>query len=682
MKKKCIIKQRDSKDCGVTCLASIISYYDGFVPIEQLRKETMTSQKGTNAYHIINAAKTFGFDAYGTKTNDLKNIPNLPCIAHVTLENGMNHFIVIYEIHKGKLLIMDPSVGKKKITISDFQKIWTNNILLFQPKNKIAKWNKDNTLKNLVINILKNNKKIVISLIAVSIILTVINIILNYYYELAISIISYNNQKYLNNLIVIFLIVTIIKTILTYTREYYENYLSKNIDFPLYKKFISHTLLIPLNVAKSRSSGELITRIKEIDNIKSLIIDVILTVFLDLVLASVAALLLVNISKNLFNILCITIIIYIIISLIFSKVIYIKIMESINKETTFNEFVIDNINNLESIKNTNCIEKQLSKTTNQILIYLKNTFELRKSINFQTTIKNIVMDIGLFTINSYAFILIYQNELELINLMTFNAFLIYLWNPIKNSVDIIPKYNYIKATVEKLNDYLSIEQEQIKNNSKVQIHDDIVMENISYSHNKLNKLLKNFNCHIKKNSIVQIKGKSGSGKSTICKMLFRLISPDSGNILIGGVNIRDYTLTDIRNNIAYSSQNESLFTDTIINNITMGLNFSNQLINEIINLCELKELIDTLPLRFETTIHKDANNFSGGEKQRIILARTLLLKRNVIILDESLSEIPIEQEERIIKNIKKKFSSKTIIIISHKNLSYKFDQIISVNKNE
>ena len=120
MKKNIIVRQQDLKDCGICSLLSVIKYYGGYIPLEKLRIDTQTSMEGTTAYHLVKAARNYGFDAYGMKFEKLEELKGavLPVIAHVNINHFM-HFLVIYEIHSNELVIMDPAKGKIKITKED-----------------------------------------------------------------------------------------------------------------------------------------------------------------------------------------------------------------------------------------------------------------------------------------------------------------------------------------------------------------------------------------------------------------------------------------------------------------------------------------------------------------------------------------------------------------------------------
>ena len=130
MLKKVIVKQYDLKDCGACCLLSIIKYYGGYIPLETIKMDTHVNKNGTTAFHIINAAKKYGFDATGVKTDNLKDLI-FPVIAHVEVNNQFNHFVVIYSINieKEKIQIMDPATGLQTMKLDEFLAIWSNVII-------------------------------------------------------------------------------------------------------------------------------------------------------------------------------------------------------------------------------------------------------------------------------------------------------------------------------------------------------------------------------------------------------------------------------------------------------------------------------------------------------------------------------------------------------------------------
>ena len=183
--------------------------------------------------------------------------------------------------------------------------------------------------------------------------------------------------------------------------------------------------------------------------------------------------------------------------------------------------------------------------------------------------------------------------------------------------------------------------------------------------------------------MVLLKGRSGSGKSTLCKILDKYITDYQGEILIGGYNLKDLSIATVRENITYVGQQESLVTGSIRDNILLERKVSEEYYREVCELCLVDEIVAGKALRYETLISNDTNNISGGEKQRIVLARALLNDFNILILDEALSEVDYYKERTIIRNLKRKYNNKTIIYVTHKNQDKLFDTVINVGgRNE
>ena len=332
---------------------------------------------------------------------------------------------------------------------------------------------------------------------------------------------------------------------------------------------------------------------------------------------------------------------------------------------------------INSINNLNIKESRLKVLENHLCSYLKDTFNLSMFLNKSLSIKNTINEISYFIINTWGFFLVLHGNLEITRLITFNTLLGFFTDPIKSMIDSLPKYNYLKATYAKINDFLSVSKENVGIKSDL-ISNDILVEDISYSYNKVSNILSNSSFYIPAGSFVSLSGPSGTGKSTICKIILKIINDYEGNIKIGGENLKDISIATIRDNITYVCQEEHLFTGTIKENILINRNIDNKYFQKICDICFIEEIVNKKPLRYETTISDYASNISGGEKQRIILARALLKNAKILILDEALSEVDKELEEKVIRGIKEEFKDKTIIYITHKKHNNLFDKVISI----
>ena len=676
LKKQVIVRQTEIKDCGPCCLQSIIKNYDGYVALEKIRQDTHTSLEGTSVYHLKKAAEKYGFDVMAIKNLDYTFENHLPVIVHVNYENGLSHFMVVYNKHGNKLIVMDPSKGKVSIDINDFKKIFTGVVMEIYPKNDIVFEQKGNNIYQLFLKLIFNNKKIVLKLLIVSLMLIILTIISGFYFKVLYQMINTIDNNYYIFIIYFFLVVFILKVIYSFVRNYYLNIINKNIDAQLIYEFIHHLFRIPLKIIGTRTTGEVISRVNELWDIKNLFSQIFLTGSMDLLLSVVSLITLLIINKSLGMILVIYIIIYIIVSLLFSPYFYKRLMDNIDYQTMFNTSMVEGIDMINSVKNLGMTENVVGSIEKRLCHAVYDSYSLNNIYNYFELLRLFIDELLIFVISTYSFISLMNNSMSLISIFVFNSLMAYFIDPIKNLISLIPKYNFLRASFYKICDYIDIKEESEGEVSEF-INGDISFNNVSYSYNDYTNIVNNYNLLIHQGEKIIINGPSGSGKSTLCKMLTKEIEPRTGNVTIGGKNIVDYSLSTIRNNITYVGQKEKLFTDTIKNNIQFYRS-NDVLFDKVCKLCFVDEIANKKPLRYESGISNDAVNISGGEKQRIVLARALLNSSKILILDEALSEVDYNLETRIINNIVKEYPDKTLIFISHKKHNDLFKRVVEV----
>ncbi len=673
-----IVRQQDEKDCGVCSLLSIIRYYKGNVPLEQLRLDARTNNEGTTALNLVLASQKYGFDAVGMKVENLNDIKRLPAIAHLNLKKGYSHYVVIEKVTKDKIILMDPAKGKVVKFLWEFQKEWSGVVLIFYPKQKIMVLKNDVTLFTIFKKVFISEKNLIKIIVLVSFLLTIFTIALGYYFQMFNSL--YLNKypiNYLKVLVLVFAIFTCFKLFLTYYRSYLENHLNKNIDCLITSDFLKHLFNLPLNVITSRKSGEILSRVNELTSIKGLITEIFITYTLDFLIVVITTFLLIRISSKLFLILFLTTIFYLFVGIITKKSIFEKAYQNISIESEFNNTVLENIKMINSIKNLDAVDGTLNKIERKLTHYLYDTYKVNTILNKINIFKVSCYEIGFFLINTFGFYFVYKGIINMIDLITFNALLNLYFEPLKNIVDSIPKYSFMKASITKINDFLGVRAEILGEEASTDGY-DISINNLNYSYNKYQNVLKSVNLNIKEGEFVLLQGASGSGKSTLCSILNKYITDYTGDILFGTMNYKDLSIKTIRDNIVYVGQNENIFTGSIKENITFGNKVSDLNFDKICKICKVDDVANKKTFSYESLIGSDEGNISGGEKQRIILARAVLKDFNVLILDEALSEVDIKLELEILKNIRDNYKDKTIIYISHKKYPNVFDKVISM----
>jgi len=665
MRKKLIIKQVDEYDCGVCCLLSIIRFYNGNVPLELLKIDSNTSRFGTNALELINAAKKYGFEGKGLKTKELNDL-KCPAIAHLKLDDDFYHFVVIYEKNKDYYIVMDPAIGKQKIEKNKFLNLFTGNLIILTPITEITYLKSNPTLINLIKLFIKSNKKDIIKLYLIEFILILITIINSFILKL----ISTNIFVFT----IIFLISLFIQNFLVLIKNRILPTINNILNLNLTKNFFSHLLLLPLKFIQLKSNGEILTRFKELRVISNFIINVLFKNLIELIICLFVFVIIILFQSKISFIIFISSLFIILISYYFYKYTNPKIIKEINNESDYNTKLNEYINSLETIKVINNYSYFHKVFNLNLKDKVTHSIKLEKILLNEDLLKEFIFSFVSLSLIFYSLYL----HVSLINIITLLNLSAIFFNTLKSLLNDLKNYNYIKNIFIKLNEFFNIEEEKVlKTNNN--FASNITFQNVVFSYNSLKQLSYNFS--IKENAFFMIKGKNGSGKSTICKFLTKILTNYKGNILIGNKNIKDYSEIEIRNIISYSNQSAKLFKDTIKNNIILNKNISDKIFNEIAEICDLENVVKDKPNRYNSLIYENSPNFSGGEVQKIILARTLLQDRKIIILDETLSAVNINTEIKIINMMKKHLKNKTIIYITHKNLEKYFDDCIELERN-
>ena len=291
-----------------------------------------------------------------------------------------------------------------------------------------------------------------------------------------------------------------------------------------------------------------------------------------------------------------------------------------------------------------------------------------KNINIEERIKNLLLSINNLIIVYVGINLIHNNNLSVTSLITYMSLSNYLIEPIKNILSLHIKYQNYKESFSRIKEIYNIPREQNDSKNKIGIlKGSILVNNVSYSYNGIDRIINHLSFEINDGERVLIYGKSGSGKSTIVKLLIKYLDNNYlGEIKVGGYDLKNIDLFSLRNNICYVSQNEYLYTDTIYENITLGKKIKYSQFLDLANNVYINEIIKNSVLGYNYVIENNGENISGGERKRIIIARSILQKANIYIYDESFSELDIVKERNILNYLFKIYPDKTFIVISHR----------------
>ena len=684
MKKSLIVLQEGNKDCGASCLLSVVHYYGGNISKEKIIDMTKTTKEGTTFYNIKEASNQIGLIAKSYKVEEIEKIKEItsPFICQVSKNSSM-HFIVVYKVNNNKLLIMDPAIGKVIMDIFDFNNIWTGYIMILEKVGILPDYKNTKCLNKEIIKVLTSNKKIIIFIIILSIIVTLLSCLISLYSQIILDKVI---DTEINNLIVItiaFFILLIIKNITNYIRNHLLIYLNQKLDIKILLTAFTKVILLPYNYYKNRTSSEVLSRINDLSNIKTFISKLIVTILLDLLLLVAAIIVISNINKQILNIYLLVDLLYLLIIIIFNKKIKYQTVKVQEEVAQTNKNIIEAINNFEAIKGLNIEDKIIYKFTKDYTSLLNTKYHIDKQNNIIVLLKDYIMDISILLTNFYILKEIMNNSMTVGDYITISFMTNYLIYPVRNIIDIIYDYHYVKSSITRANNLLEVSSEKINEKEVLDINGNIKITNLKYTYNNKNIILKDINLFIKDKDRVLLLGSSGSGKSTILKLLYKYLEADRKTIYINNYDINDYSLSDIRKNITYISQNEQLFNDTIRNNILLNRDISEI---DYLNICKILHIDDIVKdnvLGYEYLIEENGINISGGQRQRIILARGLLKSSKIIMIDEGLNQIDIKLEREILQDVFTYFHNKTFIIVSHRRDNNDlYNRIIKIKDGE
>ena len=657
------VLQTDLKDCGVSCLMSIINYYGGYARREYLREITKTTKDGVSVYSMVECAKTLGFEAKAVKGN-IKNIENeVPIVAHVLKDNKLGHFVVVYEISSKTIKVMDPSCGFKIYSIEEWENITTNVYILYRPKSSILKQTKEKNLRETLVPILLKYKMTFIIVTVFSLIYTVSEILIAYGIKSLVNI-SIVKIKYL---LILLILILVLKELTNLFRNYLINYLNHSLDNTFLKEIYNHIIRLPYLYFKNRTKGDIITRLNDVFKIRDLISKLFVTIFIDLIFIIIILGFIFSINFKIGIITLMISMIYILIVIFFNNILTKKIKSLKEKEVLVNNHLIESISSIETIKGM-VIEDMLDEKLEFKYSNLQEeSFSLNQKVYQELFLKNVVINLGLIIIIYLGIIDIFHHNISEL-LVLYNLYLCYI-TPLNNIAMLHLEYKDASISFIRIKELLNIEEEYLNIDKKTldkRILGNININNLEYSYNGIDDIIKCKQLSIKNASKVLLYGNSGEGKSTLMKLLNRYLDNYKGEILIDNRDIKTYNLLDIRKKITYLSKDEIIYTDTIYNNIVLDNKVSYSKYLNIIKMCGIDEILKRSILSDEMMLENNGCNLSSGERERIIIARCLVKDSDIYIFDEATSSLDVKSERIILTKIFKYLKNKTVIVISHR----------------
>ena len=714
------VRQHDTTECAAACLAMVCLHYKKEVTITRLRDMMGTDLKGTNLVGLQKAANELGFTTAAVRV-DRENFLSdfsLPCIAQVITDQGLAHFVVVFkkttikdegarrkhmlqdaetrkeEEKKGKkhkckdyVIIGDPGTELKKISLDEFYKNFTGVLLLLNPTSefkggklgsrdgkdgKDGKSGKYGMMKR-YIDLLLPQKKLFFYAILSSVITTILGIASSMFNKILMDeVLPYGLNNLLVTLILVFSVVSITSTLIGFVRQWVLIHLSIKIDIPLMLGYFGHIFNLPMKFFATRKTGDITTRYSDADTIKSIFTSIALSLVMDISMAVITGIILFRMNAMLFSISLFMALVSILLVLVYKQP-YKRINEeSMAQSAALNSQMIESLRGIETVK---CNANEQTELDNLEREYMKSLKISLRSSRISTTqgLISSFISTGFSMLTTYVGISqVLNGEMTLGGFMAFSTLSSYFTSPLSNLIGLQMQIQEASISMKRLTEIMDYPAENetaegMEQSEMEKVEGDIEFKDVTFRYGNRAPALDHVSFTIPAGKKVALVGSSGSGKSTITQLLLKYYDPEDGEIDVNGVNLAEYSNHSVRRAIAYVPQNVELFSKTIYDNIRISrMDATLDEVKEAAKKADAHEFIRHLPLQYNTYLEEAGNGLSGGEKQRIALARAFLKDSNLYILDESTSNLDFATETLIFNMIYEQLADRSMLIVAHR----------------
>lgn len=679
------------------CLAMVCLHYKKETTITKLRDMMGTDLKGTNLIGLSNCADKLGFVSRAVRVDKEGFLSGytLPAIANVITKEGLSHFVVVFKITKRHVIIGDPSKDLEKHEIEEFYENFTGTLLLLKPNETfVGGKEKGGKMFLRYVKLLLPQERLFVYAIIASFLLTALGILSSLFNNIIYDeILPYQQKDVLKIMLAVFLGVTITQTLVGFVRQWILMHLSLKIDIPLMLGYFEHIYKLPMKFFATRKTGDITTRFSDAFTIKDIFTNIALSLVMDIFMALVSGIILFQMNPKLFAIIIFMTIVSILLVFIFKQP-YKRINEEqMQQASILNSEIIEGLRAIETIKGNANEDLELECIEREYIKYLRISYKEGMLSNIQVSISGIISGIGNLVLLYVGISQVISGKLTLGSYMAFMTLAGYFMNPIENLVNIQLSIQEANISMKRLSEILDYEREAgIEEGGEINhtyqeftgVEGDISLSHVTFCYGNRRPALKDVSFTITKGKKVALVGASGSGKSTIAKLLLKYYELEEGEITIDGVDISEYANDSLRRGISYVPQNVELFSKSIYDNIRVSKKTSSlEEVKEASKAADAHDFIKRLPMQYYTFLEEAGNGLSGGEKQRIALARAFLKENEFYILDESTSNLDFATENIIFDMIYNKFKKKTMLIIAHRLATIKnCDVIIVLDKGE
>ena len=678
--------QQSISDCGAACLLMIGQYWGRNFSLNRLRDLANVNRNGSTLRGLAFAAETIGFITRPIKaTLDRFKEQELPAIAH--WDN--NHYIVVYEINDKEVIVGDPAMGQRILTHREFLAGWTGYALLLEPTAWLDEGKGSSFPIWRFLELLKPHTVVITEIFIASIVIQIFGLVTPLLTQLLLDrVVVQRSSLTLMAVGMGLLIFGLFRVAISGLRQYLLDHVSQKVNVSLIVGFVRHSFKLPLSFFESRYVGDIVARLQENQKIQNFLTGEALSIFLDFLTIFIYVGLMFWYSWQMALLALVIVPPFFILALVatpFLQKISRDIFTASAKEQSY---VIEAFSGIATVKSMAVEHRVRWKWEEHLNKAVKKGFSGQVIGNKVQVMSSTIQVIATTSVLWFGAWQVIQEQLTIGQLIAFNMLLGNVISPFQRLAVLWNQLQEVIISVERINDVLEAEPEEDWQTHPRQIlptiRGAIRFEEVSFRYHPDDKtnVIENLSFEVQPGQTIALVGRSGSGKSTLAKLILSLYTPTEGKIYIDNNDLANVSGASLRSQVGVVDQANFLFGGTIRENISVKHPESSaEEIAEAAEQAGADEFIQKLPLKYETLVGERGGTLSGGQCQRLAIARALLGNPRLLILDEATSSLDAESERIIQNNLNNIIKDRTTIIIAHRLSTIRqADQILVLDK--
>jgi len=686
------VKQHSEEDCGAACLAAIAKYYGQTFTISHIREAVGTGQFGTTLLGLKRGAEILGFKANPVKTSpeilDKINEAPLPAIIHW---QG-NHWVILYGKKGKKFLIADPAVGMRYLSKEDIKADWTDWLLLLLEPDPLRFFAQKQDKEGGFWRFFRRvwiYRGILFQALPLNLVLGLLSLTSPFLLQiLTDDVLVRGDIKLLTTVVIAVVVMNIISTSLSFVQSHLIAHFAQRMQLGLVLEFGRQILRLPLTYYETRRSGEVVSRLRDIDQINQLIAQVVIGLPSQFFIAIISLGFMFFYSWKLTLVALVISVVMTTSTFIFQPTLQQKTNELLITEAETQGVLVETFKGALTLKTTASRRQFWDELQNRFNRLARLTFQTMQIGIINNTFSGFVSGIGgvvLLWFGGYLVINPAEN-ISVGQLLAFNSMNGNFISLISTVINFVDEFTRAKTATRRLTEVIDATPEEEDNSKKpfveISSNANIICTNLTFHYPGRIDLLEDFSLTIPGGKNIALIGKSGCGKSTLAKLISSLYQLQSGNIQIGIYNLQDLSLECLRQQIVLVPQDAHFWNRSIIDNFRLGAPYVS--FEQIVQACKISgadEFISKLPETYQTILGEFGANISGGQRQRLAIARAIVTDPAILILDESTGGLDPVSEAQVLDQLFQHRQGKTTILITHRpKVINRADWIVLIDK--